>query len=287
MTPNMRPIHLTILATLAVTSASLQLGCGKGASATPTITYKAGGDSAAANGGEPVKQIDGSGTLNGTITLVGTAPTPAVIVAKGTAKRDATVCGAAMAIVDESLQVGTGNGIANVFIYIDKTPPGASVPDPPTTPATFDQKGCVFRPHVLVVRTNQEILIKSQDDAGHNTQTYPGRSRSFNGAIKALEQDGVPISYNKHERTPFPVKCSMHSWMQAFHIALDHPWGTVTKADGSFELKDLPATDITLRVWHEKAGGKGGFLKRSLKVTISKDQTSTQDLEFQLSDFGL
>ena len=287
MTPIMRPFHITVLATLAVTSASLQLGCGKGASATPTITYKAGGDSAAANGGEPVKQIDGSGTLNGTITLVGTAPTPAVIVAKGAAKRDASVCGAAMAIVDESLTVGTGNGIANVFIYIDKTPPGASVPDPPTTPATFDQKGCVFTPHVLVVRTNQEILIKSQDDAGHNTHTYPGRSRSFNGAIKALEQDGVPIFYTKHERTPFPVKCDMHSWMQAFHIALDHPWGTVTKADGSFELNDLPATDITLRVWHEKAGGKGGFLKRSLKVTISKDQTSTQDLEFQLSDFGL
>ncbi len=287
MTPIMRPIHITILATLAVTSASLQLGCGQGASATPTITYKAGGDSAAANGGEPVKQIDGSGTLNGTITLVGTAPTPTVIVAKGAAKRDASVCGAAMAIVDESLQVGTGNGIANVFIYIDKTPPGASVPDPPTTPAVFDQKGCVFTPHVLVVRTNQEILIKSQDDAGHNTHTYPGRSRSFNGAIKALEQDGVAIFYNKHERTPFPVKCDMHSWMQAFHIALDHPWGTVTRADGSFELKDLPATEITLRVWHEKAGGKGGFLERSLKVTISKDQTSTQDLEFQLSDFGL
>ena len=141
MTPNMRPIHLTILATLAVISASLQLGCGKGASATPTITYKTGGDSAAANGGEPVKQIDGSGTLNGTITLVGTAPTPAVIVAKGTAKRDATVCGAAMAIVDESLQVGTGNGIANVFIYIDKTPPGASVPPPPARGAQLLRMG--------------------------------------------------------------------------------------------------------------------------------------------------
>ena len=287
MTPIMRPIHITILATFAVTSAGLQLGCGQGASATPTITYKAGDDSAATNGGEPAKQIDGSGTLNGTITLVGTAPTPAVIVAKGTAKRDASVCGAAMAIVDESLKVGTGNGIANVFIYIDKTPPGASVPDPPTTPATFDQKGCVFTPHVLVVRTNQEILIKSQDDAGHNTHTYPGRSRSFNGAIKALEQDGVPIFYNKHERTPFPVKCDMHSWMQAFHIALDHPWGTVTKADGSFELKGLPATAVTLRVWHEKAGGKGGFLQRKLEVTIPKDGIVSQDLEFQLSDFGL
>ena len=286
MTLTQRTVTLATLASLAVTSTGLLVGCGEGASATPIITYKPGGDTADTNG-EPVTQIDGTGTLTGTIKLVGTAPTPTVIVARGTAKRDPSVCGAATAIVDQSLVVGTGNGIANVFIYIDKTPPGATVPPVPTAEAFFDQKGCVFVPHALVVRTGQTLLIKSQDDAGHNTHTYPGRSRSFNGAIKALERDGLPIVYNKHERLPFPVKCDMHTWMQAFHLALDHPWGTLTKDDGSFELKDLPATDLTLRVWHERAGGKGGFLKRSLKVTIKKGETSAQDLEFQLSDFGL
>ena len=63
--------------------------------------------------------------------------------------------------------------------------------------------------------------------------------------------------------------------------------GTVTRADGSFELKGLPATVVTLKVWHEKVGGKGGFLERSLEVTIPKDGTISQDLKFQLSDFGL
>ena len=281
--------HLTRfvpVAALATMTLGLATGCGGGASATPTVTYKAGGNSAVKNDG-PVTKIDGAGTLTGSIKLVGTAPTPTVIVAKGTAKRDANVCGAQVAIVDESLQVGAGNGIANVFVYIDKTPPGATVPAAPSEPAVFDQKGCVFLPHAMVVRSNQPILIKSQDDAGHNTHTYPGRSRSFNGAIKALERDGVPLSYTKHERTPFPVKCDMHSWMQAYHLALDHPWGTITKADGTFELKGLPATTVTLRVWHEKAGGKGGFLQRSLKVNIPKDGTISQDLEFQLTDFGL
>ena len=64
-------------------------------------------------------------------------------------------------------------------------------------------------------------------------------------------------------------------------------WKLITKADGTFELKGLPATTVTLRVWHEKAGGKGGFLQRSLKVNIPKDGTISQDLEFHLSDFGL
>jgi len=284
MTSAVRTLTTT---TLAAVSLGLLTGCGGGASATPTVTYKAGGESGADSGGGPVTQIDGTGTLSGTIKLVGTAPTPKVIVAKGTAKRDTNVCGAEVAIIDQSLQVGEGNGIANVFIYIDKAPPGAPIPAAPTESAVFDQKGCVFLPHAMVVRSSQTVLIKSQDDAGHNTHTYPGRSRSFNGAIRALERDGVPLIYNKHERTPFPVKCDMHSWMQAFHLALDHPWGTITRADGSFELKGLPATELTLRVWHEKAGGKGGFLERKLKVTIPKDGSATVDKEFQLSDFGL
>ena len=263
MTSAVRTIAITALATASL---GLLTGCGGGASATPTITYKAGGESSVGPS-DTVKPIDGTGTLAGTIKLVETetAPNPTVIVTKGgiivekgTLNKDATVCGAERAIIDQSLLVGTGNGIANVFIYIDKTPPGASIPAIPTESAVFDQRGCVFLPHAMVVRSGQTVLVKSQDATGHNTHTYPGRSRSFNGAIKALERDGVPLIYNKHERTPFPVKCDMHSWMQAFHLALDHPWGTITRADGSFELKGLPATELTLRVWHEKAGGRGG-----------------------------
>ena len=80
----------------------------------------------------------------------------------------------------------------------------------------------------------------------------------------------------------------MHTWMKAYHLALNHPWGTITKVDGSFELKGLPATTLTLRIWHERAGSKaGGFLQRSLEVTIPKDGTVSKDLEFKLSDFGL
>ena len=92
------------------------------------------------------------------------------------------------------------------------------------------------------------MLIKSQDDAGHNTHTYPGRSRSFNGAIKALERDGLPIDLQQ-ARTHSPSRSSATCTRgcRRFHLALDHPWGTLTKDDGSFELKDLPATDLTLQ----------------------------------------
>ena len=67
---------------------------------------------------------------------------------------------------------------------------------------------------------------------------------------------------------------------------MDHPGGTPTNAKGEFKMEAAPATALTFRVWHEKAGGRGGFLQRSLKVTIKKDETVSQDLTFALSAFG-
>ncbi len=261
-------------------------GCGGGASAKPEIIYKPGGGDAVSNNGGAVEPIDGTGTFTGTVQLTGTAPSPLVIVAKGAATKDREVCAATTAIVNQSLEVGDGNGIANVFIFLDKTPPGAQVPPVPDEPAIFDQKGCVFVPHVLVTRTNQQVLVRSGDAIAHNTRTNPKRSRPFNQIIQANDRKGFPLIYNKHERTPFLVKCDMHSWMQAYHLALDHPWGTTTNAKGEFKIEGVPATSLTFRVWHEKAGGRGGFLQRSLKVTIKKDETVSQDLAFALSAFG-
>ena len=278
------------LATFALACCGLGLvaGCGGGASAKPEIVYKSSGsDQAGGNGSAvPVAAIDGTGTFTGTVQLTGTAPPPDVIVAKGTAKRDGEVCAATVAIVDQSLEIGESNGIANIFIFLDKAPPGAQVPAVPTEPAVFDQKGCVFIPHAMVTRTNQQVLVKSGDAIGHNTHTFPKRSRVFNQLIQANDRKGFKLKYNRAEREPFPVKCDMHSWMQAYHLAIDHPWGTTTNAKGEFKIEGVPATSLTFRVWHERAGGKGGFLERALKITVKKDETVTQDLKFALSDFG-
>ena len=114
-----------------------------------------------------------------------------------------------------------------------------------------------------------------------------GFNGGFNQAIKSNERDGVPLLCTKRENEPFSVKCDMHSWMRAYHLAIDHPWGTTTNDKGEFSLTDVPATELEFRVWHEKAGGGGGFLQRSLKIKIESGQTVTRDLEFDLSAFGL
>ena len=97
--------------------------------------------------------------------------------------RDAAVCGA-HDIPDESLLVGEGNGVANVFVYLASVPKGA-VSAVPTEPIVFDQKGCRYVPHALVVRTNQLVKVKSDDAVQHNVHTVTQRNAPFNQLVRA------------------------------------------------------------------------------------------------------
>jgi hypothetical protein len=70
----------------------------------------------------------------------------------------------------------------------------------------------------------------------------------------------------------FALKCDVHPWMGAWISVMPHPYFTTTKADGKFEIKDLPDGTYEIEAWHEKLGAK----KASV---IIKDGVS------QVSDF--
>src|SRR5207244_3108892 len=75
--------------------------------------------------------------------------------------------------------------------------------------------------------------------------------------IQAPQGDAVTLSF------PLPeigilVKCNVHPWMRAYVHVAPHPFFALTKPDGSFEIKQLPAGEYTLEAWHEKFGRKEG-----------------------------
>ena len=55
-------------------------------------------------------------------------------------------------------------------------------------------------------------------------------------------------------RCAFFVKCDIHPWMKSWVHVLDHPFFSVTKEDGKFEITGLPAGKFELEFWHEKLG---------------------------------
>ncbi len=247
-------------------------GCGKltsGANSVATVKYRpaaqVAAEASAANetavNAEASENEGGVGTLRGRVVYVGNHIPLSPWFAKGAAAKDPSVCGLEE-IPNESILVKDG-GLANTFVYLDKIPKGVAFPIP-TEAVLFDQKVCIFSPHAIIVRVKQTMKILNADGAAHNTHTYPKKNTAFNSVVQPNDRTGVDLSYTQSEKEPLSVGCDIHPWMTAYHLPLDHPFAAVSAADGSFEIKDLPAGKHEFKVWHEA----GKMVEKAFQVTI-------------------
>ncbi len=194
------------------------------------------------------------GDIQGQFLFDGDAPQLANLVQKGNeAVKDPSIC-AAESVPDESLVVNSSNkGIANVFVFLRKA--DKVHPDLKTSAekeVILDQKNCRFLPHALVVRTDQMLICKSDDNCPHNTHSSPNRNDTANFVIPPNDRKGVAMKLKLAETAPIGVKCDIHGWMSAKLLVVDHPYAAVTDADGKFKIEKLPVGTHKFRVWHER-----------------------------------
>lgn len=221
-----------------------------------------------------IKQLpaaDGYGSVTGQFVIDGEVPKVPPLVAKGGDVKDAAVCAAAD-VPDDSLVVDPeSKGIQHIFVYLPKAT--AVHPDLQASKSkevVFDQKGCRFTPHTLLVRTDQVVVVKSADACNHNTHTNPIRGTAVNFLLAPNDRNGVPVPNKVPETLPTKVVCDIHTWMSAQWLILDHPYAAITDAKGKFTIADLPEGEHTLRVWHERVG----YVIRELKVKVESGKTT-------------
>lgn len=268
--------------TLLLTTAA---GCGEyggGSAVVPEVTVLpadlSGGEVVAAEpsggGAEPAATSGGSGpgTLTGRVVMVGDYPQLKPLFAQGADIKDKEVC-AAVEVPNEQLVVGEDNGVQNVFVFMRKAPKGSPKLES-AEPMYFDQKNCRFLPRAMIVPVGATLKVLSDDAVAHNTHTNPARNNGVSSLVPANDREGTLELVYKTAENPFAVTCDFHSWMKAYHLPLDHPYGAVTDENGRFEIKDIPAGTHDFVVWHESASGN--FVERKLKVTINPGQN---DLE--------
>ncbi len=158
------------------------------------------------------------------------------------------------------------NGIKNLVVYVldgigenDADAPNPVWVHPQYSVATnpemaeklFDQEKCVFLEHMFVARTSQTIVLKNSDKFPHNVNISPkDGSRKYDNVIPPGATDTYQPA--KPERTPFAVKCAIHSWMKGYMLFRDNPYFAVTNDKGEFTIENVPAgADLEFRAFHE------------------------------------
>lgn len=193
---------------------------------------------------------DAWGGLSGQFLWLGTIPEPKPFVIE----RDAEVCGG-HGLVDESLLVNPKTrGIRNVVIWLESRVSVPIHPEHSSDPATvkLDNKGCRFEPRVTVMQTGGVLKLMNSDPVAHNAAVYLKRSTPFNDVIP--QEMPIERTLRKAELLPARIDCSIHPWMKAWLLVLDHPYAAVTDADGRFRIPRIPAGEWTFRVWQERPG---------------------------------
>ena len=101
-------------------------------------------------------------------------------------------------------------------------------------------------------RSARPCTVSNSDPLIHNVHAVPKNNREFNFGQPAKTP---PVSrvFDQAE-IGLPFRCDVHGWMNAYVNVVPHPFFAVTKDDGSFEIKGLPAGSYTLELWHERLG---------------------------------
>ena len=191
------------------------------------------------------------GTVRGRLVFSGEIPDRETL----EITRDEEVCGLP-GLQDESLLIHPENrGIANFVVFLDSRADVAVHPSlsaQAQKPVELDNKGCRFIPRIVRLQTGQSLKMLNTDPVVHNAAAYLKRSIPFNEIIPSGKPSERKI--DKAERAPARIDCSVHPWMRAWLVVLDHPYSVVTSADGQFEMKLVPAGEHTFHFWHEKPG---------------------------------
>jgi plastocyanin len=215
-----------------------------------------------------VAPAGGSGAINGSVTYTGT---PAKAEPVNMSKQPECIKMHAKPLMTEKVVTGPENSLGNVLVYISA---GASDTSPvPTTAVNFNQQGCQYTTHVLAFRAGQEVKIFNSDPFSHNIHPIARINREWN---RIQPPETPPFSYSYEKEEFIPVKCNIHSWMQAYFMVLKTSHFAVTGEDGRFNLPDLSPGKYTVTAWHEIYG------TQNQEITVNGNQTLTINFIFRV-----
>jgi len=234
---------------LAFLAALTLVACGGGGEERTAPRQRSGGAAPAAGApaasGYTVAAVAGGGSVSGKVAFAGEAPAPETL----EITKDTSVCGTEKQF--QAVEVSDG-GLANAVVWIDGIASGKDWGS--INGATIDQQKCVYTPSIQVMKAGDTLNIVNSDPILHNIHAYHNDKETIFNLAQPMQGMTTPKTMDK--TGPVHMKCDVHSWMSGWIFVAGHPYYTVTGADGSFNLGDVPAGSYTVKAWHPKYGEK-------------------------------
>ena len=214
----------------------------------------------------------GEGKISGTVKLDGTAPHM-----RGIDMSKDPYCSkihASDPAKMETVVVSSGGGLEHVVLYISEGLTGGALTQVPTEEPVFDQKGCVYSPHVLGLDVNQKFKVTTSDQTAHNIHPNPN-PMTGNIPWNQSQPPGAP-AVEKSWKAPemIPVQCNIHPWMHGWFAVVKGPYAT-TDASGAYTIDNVPPGSYTVTAWQEDLG------TQTQKVTVAAGAAGSANFSFK------
>src|SRR6202167_6270817 len=211
----------------------------------------------------------GEGKITGTVKLDGAAPHM-----KGIDMSKDPYCSKAHATDPAHLEnyvVGASGGVENVVLYISDWSGSAQVS---TAVLEFNQKNCMYTPHVLAMDVGETFKVETSDQTAHNIHPNPN-PMTGNIPWNQSQPPGAPPVEKSWKAPEFiDVKCNIHHWMHGYFAVVKGPYAT-TDENGSYAISTVPPGSSTVTAGQEAAG------TQAQKVTVAAGASATADFTFK------
>lgn len=206
-------------------------------------------------------------TLKGVITFEGVPP-------KGKKLRLPQACASQYKGPVYSNEIITHQGkLKNVLVRVIKGHEGQTFAEAPKEEVELDQRGCLYVPRVAAARVGQPVVFINSDPLFHNVRSLTKENRKFNMAMPRKHQRATKI-FTRPEIF-LQAKCSVHPWMGAYLAIMDHPFFSVSNAQGEVTIQNLPEGKYTIEAWHESLG------TQTKEITINGEMTPNLNFTFK------
>ncbi|MGD0215046.1 MAG: carboxypeptidase regulatory-like domain-containing protein [Terriglobales bacterium] len=214
----------------------------------------------------------GEGKITGTVKLDGAAPHM-----RGIDMSKDPFCSKAHATDpahSENVVVGSGGGLENVVLYISEGLSASALSAKPTQIPVFDQKGCMYTPHVLAMDVGQDFKVETSDQTAHNIHPEPNPLTGNIPWNQSQPPGAAPVTKSWKAPEMIHVKCNIHPWMSGWFAVVKGPYAT-TDDNGSYTIQNVPPGNYTVTAWQETLG------TQTQKVTVAAGGAAKADFTFK------